>query len=100
LWRSITLPINSLGCAYLSWDQFGTNLELFRFAPVRAWVDPTRISREQHLHTMAELLGNEGGVHARHTAYCRIGVTTVVWLSTKDVQRFGCCNPLLRRSVV
>ena len=44
---------------------------------------------------MAKLLRDECGVHARHNAYCRIGVTTVVWRATTDIQRFQCRNPLL-----
>ena len=35
---------------------------------------------------MAELLGDEGGVHAGHSADCRIGVTAIVWRAVSDPQ--------------
>lgn len=44
---------------------------------------------------MTELLGNKCGIQTGHQAYCRIGMTAVVWRSVPDSQCFEGRTPLL-----
>ena len=78
----------SMGCEPHIWrmGHFWGILELFLLDPISAGGKPAGVGREQHLDAVSRLLGNKGGIHARHCAHCRISHAAVVWQTLMNLK--------------
>jgi hypothetical protein len=69
-----------------AWAIIGAFWSVFFPGPVTVGVQPAGMGREQPLDAVSKLLGNKGGIHARHCAHCRISHAAVVWQTLMNLK--------------